>query len=109
MTTSSSARVAGARATSSPIRSASSSECVTTTPPTRQPASRVTTTLVRPGSGRPMDSCVFRPITAGLPVVTALKYACSPGMCHGMPPSLPIRRFRSIAIIIATSGRSAGS
>ena len=40
---------------------------------TRSPGRGVTTMLVRPGSGLPIDSKVLRPITTGLPMVSALK------------------------------------
>ena len=45
----------------------------TKTPSAVQPGSRVTTMLVRPGSGRPMDSKVRRPMTTAWPVVTSRK------------------------------------
>ena len=41
----------------------------------------------RPGSARPIDSNVVRPMTSACPIVVALKWASSSGRCHGIPPS----------------------
>ncbi len=45
--------------------------------------------LVRPGSGLPIDAKVLRPITTGLPIVTALKRFMSDFSRHGMAPFAP--------------------
>jgi hypothetical protein len=70
--------------------SASSSEEATSTPSAVQVGERVSTIVVRPGSGRPMESYVARPITSVWPRVTRLKCAKSSGIRHGMSPSAPI-------------------
>ena len=62
---------------------------------------RVITTLVRPGSGRPIDSKVFRPITTGFPIVTCLKYFKSDGRCHGSWLSTPMMPLSARATINA--------
>ena len=54
---------------------------------------RVTTTLVRPGSGRNlagMESQVLRPMITGQPSVVRLKCAKSSGKCQGMVPLKPM-------------------
>ncbi len=56
------------------------------------------------GSGRPMDSKVFRPITIVPPVVRRLKFWRSSGRCHGSCPLLPITRLSAIAAIRMKSG-----
>ena len=44
-----------------------------------------------------MDSNVLRPMTMGLPIVTARKRRISPGRCQGNRLAAPIRRLLSIA------------
>ncbi|KAG1544185.1 hypothetical protein G6F50_013902 [Rhizopus delemar] len=61
---------------------------------------RVSTRLVRPGSTRPIDSAVLRPIRIGLPRVSALKCLKSSGRCQGMALPWPMPRLRSSATII---------
>ena len=51
---------------------------------------RVSTMLVRPGSGRPMDSNVVRPMITGQPSVTRLKYCRSARRCQGIWPPRPM-------------------
>ncbi len=67
------------------------------TPSWVQSLFRVMTMLARLGSGRPMDSKVFRPIRMGWPLVKALKRLRSSGRCQrrALPP--PMRRFWSWA------------
>ena len=65
---------------------ASSRECATSTPSADQSGLRVTTIVVRPGSGRPIESYVARPITSTPPMVVALKWAKSSGIRHGIRP-----------------------
>ena len=59
----------------------------------RYPASDVSTTLRRSGSGRNAagsDSYVRRPITTVCPIVRSLKRDMSSGSRHGMLPARPI-------------------
>ena len=80
------------------IATASAREVVTTAPAARKEASRVTTMLVRPGSGlRGSDSKVLRPITTGLPIVIALSRCMSDFSRHGMVPPAPITPFSATA------------
>ena len=58
----------------------------------------------RPGNGRPIESKVFRPMTIGLPSVTALKRRISAGRCHGIAPALPITRLRARAATRTING-----
>ena len=67
-----------------------------------QSGRRVTTTVVRPGNGRPIDSYVRRPITSTWPMVSALKRRRSSGRCHGSPPSTPITPLRATAATMVT-------
>ena len=60
--------------------------------------------LCRPGSGLPIESQVLRPMTMGLPSVSALKRLRSSGRCHGNRPSRPIAPRSSVATMIETSG-----
>ena len=62
------------------------------------------TMFCRPGSGRPIESQVLRPITMGLPIVSALKRFRSFGRCQGNPPSRPIAPRSSVATRMETSG-----
>ena len=55
------------------------------------------TTFIRPGSGRPMESQVFRPMMIGCPLVSLLKSFRSSGKCHGSWPSRPMTRLLAIA------------
>ena len=57
--------------------------------------SRVTTMVRRPGSTRPIDSNVLRPMTSAWPIVVALKWARSSGRCHGISPSRPMTPLRA--------------
>src|SRR5699024_5111465 len=59
----------------------------------------VKTILRRFGSGLPIDSNVFLPITTALPVVSSLKYFKSFGKCHGIALLIPI----TLLLPIATS------
>src|SRR5262245_38321891 len=63
---------------------------------------RVTTTIFRPGSTRPSDSNVFRPITIVCPIVSALNRFRSADNFHGSPPARPITPLRAIATISDT-------
>src|ERR1051325_2162995 len=57
----------------------------------------LSTTVSRFGSGLPMDSNVFRPITITCPVVVSLNHLKSSGMCQGILFPIPITRFSDIA------------
>src|SRR5690606_9887309 len=75
------------------MSSAAGSDDATTAPSSDHPGCRVTTTLVRPGSGRTLagsDSQVSLPMTTGCPAVVRLKCAKSSGTCHGMAPPAPM-------------------
>src|SRR5689334_10409514 len=48
--------------------------------------------LSRPGSARPIAWNVLRPITIGLPIVSARNRFRSSEMCHGSAPPRPIAR-----------------
>src|SRR6476469_3043966 len=76
---------------------ASSMSWATNTPSWDHAVSRVTTMLLRKGSGCPIDSKVRRPITTVLSRVTARKCLRSSGMLHGMSPSWPITPFSATA------------
>ena len=80
---------------------ASSSEW-TTVQPGMSSACRVRTTFVRPGSGRPSERKVLRPITTGWPVVTALKCRRSSEMCHSRAFLSPITPFSATATMMLT-------
>src|SRR5580704_11824139 len=60
--------------------------------------------LSRPGSGRPMDSKVLRPMRMGLPMVDALKRRRSSGSRHGRPLARPMTPFSAIATTSETRG-----
>src|SRR5882724_4104346 len=83
---------------------AAANEVVTTAPAARKLASRVTTILVRPGSDRPIEANVLRPITTGLPVVIALKRCMSDFSRHGRAPREPITPLSATATIRTISG-----
>jgi len=53
--------------------------------------------LARPGSARPIESQVRRPMISGHPMVSALTRFRSAGRCHSNPAPSPITRFRAIA------------
>src|SRR5437763_1101632 len=57
----------------------------------------VKTMVVRFGSGLPMDSKVFRPITTTWPVVIFLNHLKSSGRCQGILFPAPITRLRDMA------------
>ena len=61
------------------------------------PPSRLTTMVVRPGSGLPIERKVLRPITTGLPMVMARKCTMSDLSRHGSPLSRPITPFSASA------------
>ena len=68
-------------------------------PSARKLLCRVITTFVRPGSARPIDSNVLRPITTGWPEVIALKRRRSSLMCQIrlLPdPMIPLRAMATI-------------
>ena len=67
-------------------RSSSSTEWITCTPSAVQAGSRVSTMFCLPGSGLPMLSYVFRPISTGCPVVMRLKVLRSSGSRQGNTP-----------------------
>ena len=71
---------------------------------------RVSTRLRRPGNARPIACAVLRPISTGLPSVSALKRLRSSGKCHGIAPSRPMAQLRSSAamseIIVPDGGYS---
>ena len=56
--------------------------------------------LVRPGSARPIDSKVLRPIMMGWPIVSFLNRGKSPSIFQIKPPARPIARV--LAPIAAT-------
>src|SRR5712672_2569091 len=58
---------------------------------------RVSTTVVRLGSGVPMDSKVLRPITITWPVVIFLNHLKSSGKCQGILLPAPITRLSDMA------------
>ena len=68
-------------------------------PRKRRVASRVTTMLRRPGNGRPIDSCVLRPMMMGAPIVVRLKNARSSGSRQGNWLSRPITPLSARATI----------
>ncbi len=55
------------------------------------------TTIRRPGSGRPIDSQVLRPITIEWPIVSCLNRFRSAAKCHGSRPSRPMTPFSDMA------------
>src|ERR1019366_6465005 len=63
------------------------------------PGERVSTIVVRFGSGLPMDSNVYRPMTMTWPVVVFLNHLKSSGKCHGMRLPAPITRLSDMAAI----------
>src|ERR1700687_1133457 len=77
--------------------SASSAVRATRQPSQRKSRSRVITMLVRPGSGRPMESQVRRPMMSGFPMVISRTCFMSSGSRQGRRLSFPIVRFRSYA------------
>ena len=92
------------RRSRSPSASACSTLSARSTPsaPASQSGCRVTTTVVRPGSGRPTASYVRRPMTRTWPSVSSLKSGSSSGRCQGRPPSTPITPLRATATRIVT-------
>src|SRR5262245_32941779 len=56
----------------------------------------------RPGSGRPIDSYVWRPMMIGCPMVNALNRAMSAGSLQGSDPSRPITPFSDTATMRET-------
>ena len=68
----------------------------------KKSSERVSTTVVRPGSGRPIESQVARPMTSVWPRVTSLKCAKSSEIFHGMSASAPITPFSATAATIVT-------
>src|SRR6266404_6351143 len=65
---------------------------------------RVRTTVVRLGSGLPMDSKVLRPITMTWPVVIFLNHLKSSGRCHGILLLAPMTRLRDMAAMALRCG-----
>ena len=94
-------RNASPRATAS----AASTLGATTTPGTAKSGSRLTTMLVRPLSGAPIDRKVLRPITTGLPMVTLRKCASSDLSRHGSRPSEPMTSLSATATTRVISDR----
>src|SRR2546428_7633291 len=78
-------------------RSASSAVRATSTPSGWNAGSLVSTMLVRPGSGLPIESYVRRPMIIGFPIVTVRTFFMSSGRRQGRPPSLPMTLLRSNA------------
>src|ERR1700733_13904274 len=74
------------------------------TPEAHQRRSRVSTRLSRPGSGRPIDSKVLRPMSTILPRVNALKRLRPAGSRHGSALSRPMTPFCAMATIREISG-----
>src|SRR5690606_12498271 len=64
----------------------------TSAPASCSPGCRLTTRLSRPGSGRPRESQVLRPMMIGLFKVNALTCLRSAGRCQGMLLFNPITR-----------------
>src|SRR5690606_24237977 len=93
------------RAQASARAMASSSEANTSAPSRRRSVWRLTTIFSRPGSGRPRESQVLRPMMIGLPRVMALKCLRSAGRCQGIWLSRPITRLRARAAIMARGSR----
>src|SRR5882724_2283820 len=58
---------------------------------------RVSTRVMRLGSGWPMESKVLLPMTMTWPVVFRLNHWKSSGRCHGMRLPAPITRLRDMA------------
>ncbi len=56
----------------------------------RRVAARHAQDCAGPAAARPIASAVLRPISTGLPSVSALKRFRSSGRCHGIAPSRPI-------------------
>ena len=73
--------------------------------PVTEPGLRVSTTVSRPGNGRPIDSNVLRPIASTWPIVVSLNHLKSSGKCQGMVLPLPIARLSDIAAM-ALKGRA---
>ena len=69
------------------------------TPSPRHIRSRVTTIVVRPGSGRPIESYVFRPMISTWPMVRLLNRCQSSGIRQGMSSPAPITPLRATAAI----------
>src|SRR3989344_9306125 len=69
----------------------------TSAPSARQAVLRVMTMLRRPGSGRPMESQVLRPMMTGQPSVVRLKNFRSSGRRHSRALSLPMAPLRATA------------
>ena len=87
---------------------ASSSEATACMPSNGTRPPRVSTRLRRFGSARPSDSAVLRPISTGLPRVSALKRLRSSGRCQGKALPWPMAKLRSSAAISDTCMRVAG-
>src|SRR5690554_7120157 len=86
----------------SALTSAASSDGAATVPAGACQSSFLdTTTFIRPGNGRPIESQVLRPMMMGLPMVACLKYFKSPGRYQGSWLFLPMTRFLAIATISA--------
>src|SRR5690349_13086099 len=70
-----------------------------TTPGAENNAFRLTTILVRPLSGLPIERNVFRPITTGLPMVAARNICISDLSRQGKRPARPITPLSATAAI----------
>ena len=65
--------------------------------------------LLRPGSARPIEAQVLRPMITGCPSVVDLKCRRSSGRCQGMRFPAPITPLAATAAIMDTlGGRAAG-
>ena len=78
------------------------------TPGAANSGSRLTTMLVRPASGLPIDRKVLRPITTGLPIVSRRKCCISDRRRQGSRPPEPITPFFDTATMIAVAIRGGG-
>ena len=67
-----------------------------------EPQTEVTTIDVRPGSGRPIESHVRRPMMIGRPIVRALNRFKSAESRHGNCPPRPMTPFSETAAISET-------
>ena len=68
---------------SAPRRSKAASRSAGRSPRARNAGSRVTTMVVRPGSGRPIETYVIRPMISRWPMVSGLNRASPPGSATG--------------------------
>src|SRR5690606_37973094 len=86
------------------IAMASATESARSQPGAVHSRLRLTTSVRRPGSGRPMESQVSRPMMSVCPVVVRLKCCSSSGMCQGSALPWPMTPLRARAISRVTRG-----